>query len=315
MPVGRMRLHGWILGLLTGCAEPGSSSSEDTDPALSTEETLPIEPGEYRLALTDGREFVVHLPETFDSSISTPILFVFHGANQGARYAWNTFKIQEATDERGWILIFGEGSNGGYDPVGPKSGRTWNVEYCCGQASRMGVDDLAYFDAILEVVGRDYSVDRTRVYATGFSNGAMLTHRLAAERSEELAAVAPIAGCAGGWLDGEFWAPAPPSLPVPLVEVHGRSDGTVPFEGDEHFESVAQTMAFWSTANQCQGDPVVLATGEPHVVVSTMTDCAGGAEVWQVAVEGGTHKYNLLEEFGANTPEQVAQFLERFTRE
>ena len=54
--------------------------------------------------------------------------------------------------------------------------------------------DLKLVDAALAWVHAKYTVDDDRIYATGFSNGAMFTYLLWAERPAVFAAYGPVAG-------------------------------------------------------------------------------------------------------------------------
>ena len=71
---------------------------------------------------------------------------------------------------------------------------TWNADNCCGYAHRQNVDDVGFISALIEELVADYQVDPSRVSVTGFSNGAMMTFRLACELSGKIAAAAPYAG-------------------------------------------------------------------------------------------------------------------------
>jgi polyhydroxybutyrate depolymerase len=74
----------------------------------------------------------------------------------------------------------------------------WNSGDCCGSAQWNGVDDVGFLLAVLDDVSERTTVDATRVYATGLSNGAMMAYRLAAEASDRIAAIAPVAGSRTG---------------------------------------------------------------------------------------------------------------------
>jgi poly(3-hydroxybutyrate) depolymerase len=50
-------------------------------------------------------------------------------------------------------------------------------------------DDVAFIDALVEQVDADYGIDRSRIYVSGFSNGAQMSARLGLERPETFAAV------------------------------------------------------------------------------------------------------------------------------
>ncbi|MDQ4070264.1 MAG: hypothetical protein M3203_12470, partial [Actinomycetota bacterium] len=101
-------------------------------------------------------------------------------------------------------------------------------------------------------------VDRQRVFATGFSNGAMFVHRLAMARPDLVAAIAPVAGTiARPLLD-----PGPQAA-VPGVMIHGTADRMVPYEGGPvggpsesrgEVASVEETAARWRAANRCDDE-------------------------------------------------------------
>src|SRR5262249_47734669 len=73
------------------------------------------------------------------------------------------------------------------------------------------IDDVAFLNSVLDDLAGRFPVDGRRVFATGFSNGASMTFRLAAERAERLAGVAPVSGFC--LVDGP---PAAPRLPAAL---------------------------------------------------------------------------------------------------
>jgi len=88
------------------------------------------------------------------------------------------------------------------------------------------VDEVAYFDRVLNDATQRFAIDRTRVVAAGFSAGGMMVWTLACERSERYAGFIPIAGT--------FWRPVPqncPSVPSSIVHLHGDADPVVPLEG------------------------------------------------------------------------------------
>ena len=68
-------------------------------------------------------------------------------------------------------------------------------------------------------------MDERRIYATGFSNGASMTFRVARELSDVIAAAAPVAG--GDWLQNT----TKPKHPVPLIYITGTADPMNPIDG------------------------------------------------------------------------------------
>jgi polyhydroxybutyrate depolymerase len=141
--------------------------------------------------------------------------------------------------------------------------RTWNAgggrdgAVCVsGDACKRGVDDVAYMRALLADVGRRIAVDPKRVFATGFSNGAALAHRLACEAADLFAAVAPVSGENQAAL-----ASCTPARPVALLVIHGTLDRCWPYAGGDggclatgRYVSVAETLAGWAARNGCHAD-------------------------------------------------------------
>ena len=131
--------------------------------------------------------------------------------------------------------------------VAPKSaGKGWMIR----NAPRGRDDDageLPFFDAMRAEITARYTIDPTRVFAAGFSGGAMMTWTLACRRGDAYRAFIPISGT--------FWGPLPQDCdnpPVDLMHVHGTSDEVVPLAGraiaDSRQGAVADAFALFSAA-------------------------------------------------------------------
>src|SRR5207248_5222098 len=114
-------------------------------------------------------------------------------------------------------------------------------------------DDVAFVAQLLDDLAAVAHVDAKRVYATGMSNGAMMAYRLAAELSERIAAVAPVAGVL-------TVARCEPKRPVSVLHFHGTEDALVPLDGKYKnapaffkLRSVEETTALWAKVNGCDG--------------------------------------------------------------
>jgi polyhydroxybutyrate depolymerase len=86
------------------------------------------------------------------------------------------------------------------------------------------VDDVEFTRRLLDDIARDVRIDPKRVYATGMSNGAIMSYRLASELSDRIAAIAPVSGPMGT-------PTCKPSRPVPVIHFHGTDDENAPFKG------------------------------------------------------------------------------------
>ncbi len=249
-------------------------------------------PGRYRSLTVGGRErtYYFRALKGHDPKRPAPVVLALHGSTMnGPMMAWFTGLNQKA-DEAGFIVVYPNGT-------GTDSSFTWNGGNCCGPAMWNGVDDVAFIRALLDDLAKVIAVDAKRVYATGMSNGAVMTYRLASELSDRIAAVAPVAAPMGT----ETCAP---KRPVPVLHFHGTDDEFAPFEGGigakstfrTNFQSVEHTIRAWVRANGCAEEPVTdelpdRAKDGTRVLRKTYGGGREGAEVVLVMIEGGGHTW------------------------
>src|SRR5262249_51407591 len=139
----------------------------------------------------------------------------------------------DAIENRSWLDLDGVADREGFvtvypDGTGPFGDRLhmWNSGACCGSAQWAAVDDVGFLLAVMDDVATRTPVDPTRVYVTGLSNGGMMAYRLAAEASDRIAAIAPVAGSRAAVLDDAVRV-------MPVMHVHSVDDPVVPFAGGE----------------------------------------------------------------------------------
>src|SRR5439155_4463540 len=90
--------------------------------------------------------------------------------------------------------------------------------------------DLKFFDRMLETMRQKFAVDDRRIYAAGFSNGAIFCYVLWAKRGQTLAAIGPVAGCLSNKLpteEGETPGPTELTRPLPVMHIAGLMDPKV----------------------------------------------------------------------------------------
>ena len=102
--------------------------------------------------------------------------------------------------------------------------RAYLVRAPRGLAMRRRVDDVGFIGALIDKLSIDYPVDPKRIYATGMSNGGMMTHRLGIELADRVAAIAPVVATV-------FGDEREPTRPVPALMINGMLDKSVPFRG------------------------------------------------------------------------------------
>ena len=219
------------------------------------------------------RTYHVHLPPSYDAASAAPLVFNFHGWMQSADAHRSQSRLNETADREGFITVHAEGVD-----------TSWNAgSNCCGTAQAQNIDDVAFFDAMLAAIQRDYCIDPRRVYATGMSNGGFFSHRLACERANVIAAVASVAGLLG-------LETCQPSRPIPVLQFHGTSDFVVGYTTS--FTGLAgapMTSERWRSMNSCEASASV--PFEMGDVRCERWSCAAGSEVELCTVMEGGHTW------------------------
>jgi len=149
-----------------------------------------------------------------------PLVFAFHGHGGTAKAASQVMHLQTLWPAA--VIVYPQGlkTPSKVDPQGSFPG--WQVR--AGQAG-LNDRDLKFFDAMLVTMRQKFPVDHQRIYATGFSNGAIFTYLLWAERGKALAAL----GIVAGLLDPAEHL----TLPRAVVVIGGVNDDVLPFAGQE----------------------------------------------------------------------------------
>jgi polyhydroxybutyrate depolymerase len=241
------------------------------------------------------RLWIVHLPMGYDASRPLPVVFMFHGFNGTAEWSLRLTGWAEKSDAEQFIAVFPEGSRP--YPQQPMNTMTnspsWNDGSGRFSSCWANVDDVGLTLAILQDVAHRYPVDRSRVYAAGFSNGASMVYRLGIEASQHFAALGVVS--ASG-----IRVPATPSgCPPSLLAMHGDADTVSPIQGGDipQFGIVdrrpAPIIAARTWANLL-GLPAVARESEPAAGIRLWQFGPGqtGSEVQFYQLTGGGHTYS-----------------------
>ena len=240
----------------------------------------------------NGRSFEFHVPAGLPLAPPPPLVLAFHGGGADGKAMRLLSNLDARADREGWVVAYPDGLDGNWN-----DGR----DAPAIRAQRDRVDDVGLAAALVDHLVAAAGIDRARVFATGFSNGGMLCHRLAVERPDLVAAIAPVSGP----------MPAPlarrrASLPVPVLMVHGTADPIVPYDGGAvmgdadrgRVASLEETAAYWRQANRCQPEAILEDLVPPGPSDRTEVRQATwrpaddeGAEVVAVTVEGGGHTW------------------------
>jgi polyhydroxybutyrate depolymerase len=216
-----------------------------------------LSPGNHQLEIEHAgrtRTYIVHVPPPRSTPRPFPVVMNFHGGGGHAASHQRYTQMDPLADREGFLVVYPNGT-------GRMGNRflTWNAGSCCGYAATHQVDDVGFVISVLDQLGEMIPLDRERVYATGLSNGAMMAYRLAVEASDQIAAIAPVAG---GMVVNGF----EPARPVPVLHIHSIDDPRAlyhgglgpPFPATTHrvlHPNIDQMLAQWVAHNRCPPEP------------------------------------------------------------
>lgn len=260
---------------------PGSAAAPNAMPEGT------IRPGDYNRTIRSGgmaRTYILHVPSGYDGSRPLPLVFVLHGLGGDAAGMVPMTGWSDQADQATFFVAYidGTGARRGFnDGLMPDLGLTAN--------------DVGFVRDLSGHLQQQLRVDDKRIYATGFSNGAMMSYRLGSELSDVLAGIGAVAGTIGMRAgDGSMLQISEPGGPMPVVIIHGRLDPNVPYGGGRgigrYAFSVADAVTFWTKANGCTGNPLE-ASNTGNVLVTNYRTCLAGSEVLLYTIVNSAHEW------------------------
>jgi polyhydroxybutyrate depolymerase len=276
------------------------------------------------------RNFMVRLPKGYDAQQHYPVVILLHGMNQDPEDIERLTRFNELADKDGIIAVYPFALHGrwnvgvrpqerGPTTMGPgRGGRRGGGGYPGGGGGYPGggggyprgggqqqpqggqpseekraapADDLAFFNQMLDQIGTKFSVDASRIYAAGLSEGGFMSLRLGCALGDRIAAVAAVGAAMPKTMI------CLPSRPVPLVMINGTSDPVVPYGGGtEHNMSLAtvsveDSAKAWAKIDRCEEKPEksklsAREKGGMETKVDTYNGCQQNAAVVLYSVKG-----------------------------
>ena len=248
------------------------------------------------------RQFRISAPAS-KAGVALPLMYAFQGGDAVGAFEQQR-RFDELTQAESMIMVYVDGI-----VVGNNEG-AWQLN-----TTDSSTHDIELLDAIVAEVSTQYCVDRSRVYATGYSLGSMFTYELACHMNDRVAAIASYAGT----------MPVSPnsctrSAPIAIMHLHGDADSTIPYGSEwdwKAWESVGpmkdvpSLVAFWRDWNNCQNTADTTTEYGQHTVHD---QCAGGVRVEHHRFAGRDHWWpsNVG---GESTHQVLWDFVSQFRRE
>ena len=211
------------------------------------------------------REYRLYVPAVYANTTGLrPLLFNLHGYGSNNQQQEFYGDFRPIADTANFLVVH---PNGILDAA---NNRNWNTFGPRGS----GVDDVSFISALLDTLAARYRVDPDRVYSTGMSNGGFMSYELACQLSGRVAAIASVTGS----MTAGRLSTCTSGRPVPVLEIHGTADGTVPYTGGTalQFVAIPTLLASWVQRNGCNPTPTVT----PVPDTNTADGCTAERSVW-----------------------------------
>ncbi len=250
-------------------------------PIYAQDEPSPVPPGDHFIETTSGgttRRFILHIPPGYDDETPTPLILLFHGRGMQAPEQILLSQMNALADEEGFLVVY------------PQAFGTPPEWFFWVGADQYGIDDVQFVRDLITLLGQRLNIDPERIYAAGYSNGGGMVNQLACHLSDQIAAIAQVAGTYP--VSELVYRGCAPERPVPALAFHGTGDTVLPYQGEEGYLLAArQWAADWAARNGC--DETLETFMEDGAVTGTAwTGCRDEAEV----------RLYLIEEWGHDWP-------------
>ena len=248
-----------------------------------------------------NRNYLVYIPDSYDSEIDYPLMFVFHGFGGIATQFINSADMRDLAESKNFIVVYPQGLDLG------GTGSHWN----CSNPSadnKSDVDDIGFIENLIDQLIVDYPViDNKRIYAAGYSNGGFMSYYLGCN-SKKFAAIGSVAGT---MLDDSYQS-CNASFPTAMINIHGTDDFDVPYDGNIYYPSIPDVVDWWKNFNNTPNEDL-LTNQDGSIEQYIYYNDAGDRYVEHIKIIGGGHYWDdKLNYNGTNTSGLIWGFVSNY---
>lgn len=188
---------------------------------------------ESLVASGEARRWVLVSPAAPEPGRAYPVVLVLHGDGGGADSFHAGFPFEQASGVAA-LLAYPEGRASG-----------WDLE-----TTRDNVD-VRFMELLVDALATRFTVDRTRVFAAGYSRGGFFANVLACQRAGFLRALSSSAGGAPYGQASTFmngFTKCPGQEPTAAIALHGTADMGVGIDSGRF------SAEYWAYVNGCKAD-------------------------------------------------------------
>ena len=227
----------------------------------------PIFKGQKELTINGKtRTYYLYVPEGLPAN--SPLVITCHAVGGSGYSEFSADGWKPMADKENFIVAY---------PDGIASGYHWKFNSYTNGWDLTGMTDVNFMLAIVDSVKKEYNIDATRVYMSGFSIGGEFVYHVANNAADKFAAFVPISGCSN-----PATVTVTASRPVPIFHVHGTADNIY------LFQDAQSCIQAWVAAQHCDA---AVTTTESGFECRRYKNGDGDTEIVFCIKQGGSHDW------------------------
>lgn len=232
------------------------------------------------------RSYILHKPKNFDKN--SPLVFMLHGFGSSSMNIMSYSQMNLIADQNGFMVCYPQGSR-------LETGQShWNANL-----DMSSVNDIGFLSSLAKLIQKNYDVNPENTFVSGMSNGGFMSYTLACEKPDVFRAIASITGT----MSGRDWKNCKPSFNIPIMQISGTEDKTVPWDGTMSTAygwggapHIVKVVDFWAEKNGCNVDekinfPDLDRSDKSTVSLVKKKGSPKNNQVWFYTVNGGGHDW------------------------
>jgi polyhydroxybutyrate depolymerase len=214
------------------------------------------------------RTYSFYVPAAYSPGNPVPLVFNLHGLGTDGAYQAQYRDFRPIADTANFIVVHPDGST-------MFGQHFWNYGSVLGST----VDDVGFLEALIDTISAAYSINSSRIYCAGMSNGSFMAYYLACQ-SNRFAAIGTVTGS----MSVDMYDECVPEHPIPVLHIHGTDDTTNPYAGTSTMKGIDETNLFWVNRNNCNSTPNTI----PIPDVNTSDDATAVKYLYTGGINGHT---------------------------
>ncbi len=184
------------------------------------------------------RNYRIYIPAAYNGAIAWPLVFDLHGYTSSALNEQLYSNFMPIADTAHFLIVYPNGTLSAGQPF-------WNAGF--GAA----VNDVQFISNLIDSLSIQYNIDANSIYSCGMSNGGYMSHTLACELNDKIAAIASVTGS----MSVLQKTTCTPNRAVPVMQISGTADGTVAYAGSTTSLPIDTLVKYWVMNDHCNPTP------------------------------------------------------------